>query len=292
MFISSLENHYAFAASFIYGFNTIQARRTLWEDLRRWSPNSLWLVLGDFNFLLSKEDKHNGAHITSYEVSDFRECYTDLGLVDLNSTGCFFTWSNGHVWSKLDRVLANPLWFSLPQQTHVHFDNPGVFSNHSPASVQLDPQQPRGNRNFKFFNMWADHPHFLEVISQGWNTQVNGSCMYSLYRKLKCLKRPLKELNKLHFSHISERVARAEADLATHQSLLHHDRDNTQLLSQERNLRSSLLNLKYTEQMFFGQKLKSYFLKEADKGSRFFHSLMSQKHQRNHIPAIKFPLVV
>jgi hypothetical protein len=102
----------------------------------------------------------------------------------------------------------------------------------------------------------------------------------------------LKELNKLHFSHISERVARAEADLATHQSLLHHDRDNTQLLSQERNLRSSLLNLKYTEQMFFGQKLKSNFLKEADKGSRFFHSLMSQKHQRNHIPAIKFPLVV
>lgn len=41
--------------------------------------------------------------------------------------------------------------------------------------------------------------------------------------------------------------------------------------------------------MFFGQKLKSNFLKEAEKGSRFFHSLMSQKHRRNHIPAIQVP---
>nr|TKS16111.1 hypothetical protein D5086_0000026840 [Populus alba] len=156
-------------------------------------------------------------------VSGFRECCTGLGLADLNSTA-----------------------------------SPGAFSDHSRASVQFGPQQPRGNRNFKFFNM-----------------------------KLECLKRPLKELNKLHFSHISERVTRPEADLATLQSLLYHNQDNTQLLSRERNLRSSLLNLKYTEQMFFGQKLKSNFLKEAEKGSHFFHSLMSQKHRRNHIPADK-----
>lgn len=91
VFISSLKNHYTFIASFVYGFNNIQARRALWEDLRRWSPNSQWLVLDDFNSLLSQKDKHNGAHVTSYKVSDFRECCTDLGLVDLNSTGYFFT---------------------------------------------------------------------------------------------------------------------------------------------------------------------------------------------------------
>jgi len=161
---------------------------------------------------------------------------------------------------------VNPLWSSLPQQAHVHFDTPGVFSDHSSASVQIGQRQPRGNRNFKFFNMWADHPQFLEVTLQSWNNPVSGSYMFTLCRKLKCLKRPLKELNKLHFSHISKRVAHAEKDLPAHQSFLQQNLDNDQLLLQERNLRSSLLNLKQAELLYFRQKLKCNFLKEADKG--------------------------
>jgi hypothetical protein len=102
--------------------------------------------------------------------------------------------------------------------------------------------------------------------------------MFTLCRKLKSLKRPLKELNKLHFSHISKRVARAENSLATHQSLLHQNLDNDQLLLQESNLRSSLLNLKQAELLYFKQKLKCNFLNEAYKGSNFFHALMGQKH--------------
>jgi hypothetical protein len=69
-----------------------------------------WIVLGDFNSILSQEDKHNGDPVSSYEVSDFRACYSDLGLSDLNYTGCHYTWSNGTIWTKIDRVLANPLW--------------------------------------------------------------------------------------------------------------------------------------------------------------------------------------
>jgi len=97
---------------FAYGYNTISARRALWKDLKRWCPSSPWIVLGDFNSILSQDDKHNGEHVSNYEVSDFRECCADLGLADLNATGCHFTWSNGSVWSKIDRVMVNPLWSS------------------------------------------------------------------------------------------------------------------------------------------------------------------------------------
>jgi hypothetical protein len=38
--------------------------------------------------------------------------------------------------------------------------------------------------------------------------------------------------------------------------------------------------------MFFGQKLKCAFFKDCDKGTRFFHSLMSHRHIRHHIPVI------
>ena len=96
--------------------------------------------------------------------------------------------------------MVNTHWPTLQQQAHVHFDNPGAFSDHSPSSIQIGSRQPCRNRNFKFFNMWTDHPQFLGLIEQCWNTPVYGSYMFTLCRKLKLLKRPLKELNKLHYS--------------------------------------------------------------------------------------------
>jgi len=47
-----------------------------------------------------------------------------------------------------------------------------------------------------------------------------------------------------------------------------------------------LINLKSVEKMFFAQKLKCNLFKESDRGTSFFHALMSQKNKRNHIPAI------
>jgi hypothetical protein len=82
--ITSLVQQFSFTATFIYGFNTITVRRALWEDLRSWGMDSPWLLLGDFNSILSQEDTHNGEPISTYETSDFRECCSDLGIADLN----------------------------------------------------------------------------------------------------------------------------------------------------------------------------------------------------------------
>jgi len=97
--------------------------------------------------------------------------------------------------------------------------------------------------------------------------------MFILCKKLKLLKGSLRSLNSLHFSHISERVARAEKALNDTQLLLQNDMDNGQLLALEKLQRLNLVNLKSAEKMFFSQKLKCAFFKECDKGSRFFHSL-------------------
>jgi len=182
--------------------------------------------------------------------------------------------------------LFNPFWSSLQCSAHVHFDMHGAFSDHSPALVCLH-QRVSSRRNFKFFNMWASYDQFIEIVSRHWSISVYGTPMYTLCKKLKSLKGLLKELNKLHFSHISERVSRLETELDLHQIALHHNRGNSLLLEQDRLLRLKLLRLKSTENMFFSQKVKRNFLKESDKGSRFFHALMSQNHQRNFIPAIQ-----
>nr|TKS17469.1 hypothetical protein D5086_0000012930 [Populus alba] len=254
------------------------------EDLRSWNSSHPWLILGDFNSLLSSSDKHNGEAISSYEVSDFNGCCLDIGLRDVNYTGCHYTWSNGTVWSKLDRVLINPFWPSLHRSTHVHFETPGAFSDHSPAAVRLDPYV-QGRRSFKFFNMWAAHDQFMGVVSSCWSSSIYGTPMYILCRKLKLLKGPLKELNRLHFSHISERVSRLESQLDQLQTVFQQDRDNPLLLEQDKLLRSKLSSLKYAENQFFRQKIKCQFLKDSDRGSKFFHALMGHNHRRSFIPA-------
>ena len=74
--------------------------------------------------------------------------------------------------------------------------------------------------------MWADHFGFLELSSKKWKAHISSSCMYILCKRLKFLKGPLCELNRLHFSHISEMVTRDECELDCHQTLLQNDKDN------------------------------------------------------------------
>ena len=135
--ISSLVNQYSFVATFVYGYNTIIAKRSIWEDFWKWYFTSPWIILGDFKLLLSQDDKHNGETISSYEVLDFRDCCSNLRLTNLNFIGCHFTWINWKIYSKIDRVLVNPYWSTLQKIAHIHFSTPGAFSDHSPASVYI-----------------------------------------------------------------------------------------------------------------------------------------------------------
>jgi len=93
---------------------------------------------------------------------------------------------------------VNPLWSSSQMQTHVHFCTPGAFSDHSLASIKIGLRPLLGKRNFKFLNMWVAHPNFTELITNNWETEVPGSRMCILCKRLKFLKKHLRELNKLH----------------------------------------------------------------------------------------------
>ena len=137
-------------------------------------------------------------------------------------------------------------------------------------------QQPQGRSNFKFFNMWTEHEKFLQIVADHWCRVINGSPMFILCAKLRSLKRPLRILNQQHFGHISERVAKASAELEQIQLVRQLDCDNERLQDQEKDLRLKLANVKAAERMFFSQKLKYKFLEESDRGSKFFHSLMNQ----------------
>ncbi|KAI5675421.1 hypothetical protein M9H77_06371 [Catharanthus roseus] len=81
----------------------------LWGSLTQFGLRlqKLWLVLGDFNSVRYSKDREGQVQVPSYEIRDFMSYCVDLGLVDINATGTFFTWTNKQTWSKTDRSLKN-----------------------------------------------------------------------------------------------------------------------------------------------------------------------------------------
>lgn len=56
----------------VYGFNTVDQRKTLWSQLEQMAPKIKmpWLLCGDFNDVLTPQDRQ-GNSVTIAELKDF-----------------------------------------------------------------------------------------------------------------------------------------------------------------------------------------------------------------------------
>lgn len=114
--------------------------------------------MGDFNSITSPDEKIYGAEVTGYETKDMLELA--LGLVDMASYGCFYTWTNNQVWCKLDRAMVNPGWLQADYFGQASFLPSGCLSDHSPCVVSLFRTEQQRKSPFRFFNLWTKHAYF------------------------------------------------------------------------------------------------------------------------------------
>ncbi|KAH1241965.1 putative ribonuclease H protein [Glycine max] len=106
-----------FQVLFIYGLHFIVARRSLWINLTSINANMNcpWLLIGDFNSILSPTDCFNGAEPNAYEL----------------------------VWSKLDRALCNQAWFNSFGNYACEVMEFISISDHTPLVVTTELVVPR-----------------------------------------------------------------------------------------------------------------------------------------------------
>ncbi|XP_020255421.1 uncharacterized protein LOC109832477 [Asparagus officinalis] len=215
--VQSLDERMKCVITSIYGLNQMQARKDLWLELKMLQLSTInepWLLCGDFNTVISNDEKFGGSILSEADTKDFRDCIKDCNLNHLKTTGCFYTWNNkqdqdSRVWSRLDMALVNDAWIHLYTSSQVEFLLPR-FSDHFPALVYFYDECPGGKKPFKFFNMWTKHDSFLLVVTTIWQTKIDEYKMYSVCMKLKQLRGALKDINKKHYYNISEQVQRAK----------------------------------------------------------------------------------
>lgn len=128
----------------------------LWDFLRSISSNSPWLIQGDYNCILSSDEKSGGSALDIDVVSDFRSCLDDVGLLEVRRMGCRFSWTNNQmddrrIWYLLDRALFNSEGFHCFSHSTASLYSSGI-SDHSPLLVDLNPDVHSKPKPFRYFD--------------------------------------------------------------------------------------------------------------------------------------------
>lgn len=73
--------------TFAHGFNNIAKRKGIWQKLKILNTEPC-IILGDFNIVVSVNDKINGLFVQPMEVAYFYGCIEDIGLGQFTRRGC------------------------------------------------------------------------------------------------------------------------------------------------------------------------------------------------------------
>jgi endonuclease/exonuclease/phosphatase family metal-dependent hydrolase len=131
-------------------------------------PDTLWLLLGDFNFIRSSKNRNKpGGDVNDMFI--FNDIIGHLGLVELPIKGRMYTWSNMHqqpLLEQLDWFFTTPTWTTHFPYTLV-LPMANFSSDHVPCVVTIDTVIPK-TRIFRFESYWVDHPTFLQCVKDSW----------------------------------------------------------------------------------------------------------------------------
>jgi len=139
----------------------------MWTALQRLSTyiQGAWCLLGDFNAILSKQDRIGGNTVSDYDIQELSNFMEECEVLEMPSSGAFFTWTNKTIWSSIDRVFINNLG-------HEEFDYtlakylPQELSDHTPILIQFHVT-PKPPPQLQFYDMWSTHNDFQAIISSG-----------------------------------------------------------------------------------------------------------------------------
>ncbi|XP_057836070.2 uncharacterized protein LOC131046358 [Cryptomeria japonica] len=254
--------------------------RKLWAHIRyvrSYAPFLPWILAGDFNAVLSLEEKRGGLPRLGPAADMFRTNVDSLALMDVKPSNGIFTWNNRQsgpeaIAQRLDRFLVSCSWVrgSLVICSEI-LDWRG--SDHWPIKFSTSAFPNPKNPPFKFQLMWLRDPSLGDLVAQWWRDDAPtfGTSMYSLVKKLQYVKFHLKRWNRLSFGNFRARkrealdclavITRQIRDLGFSEALGHAESQALKLV-EEWELR---------EEIFWKQKARIDWLQEGDRNTAFFH---------------------
>ncbi|KAL0926223.1 hypothetical protein M5K25_002435 [Dendrobium thyrsiflorum] len=178
--------------STIYGIKDLHIRRGLWDSIERLSPSNIsFIVGGDFNCILSKEDKIEGKRFIFSQGPDqeMKSFMVNNDFHDVGVIGPRFTWCNNkegtsRIWERLDRCLLNSSAIQcVPFSMIRHLAR--VASDHSPFIFKICDIPHPLKKFIQFEDVWKCYTAAWNVVLKSWRKSDFGDDVEILQEKNK-----------------------------------------------------------------------------------------------------------
>lgn len=250
-----------------------------WHLLQQLSilSNLPWVLMGDFNDLRSMKEKKNSNPHPNWLLNGFNQAIECSGLSDFEFQGSQFTWEKGRgtdrwVREKLDRILVSDSWLNMFKNAKaISFEAPS--SDHLPLALWPNPvTRSRRHRRFKFENLWIRERRCIEIVQNTWE---NSSGLRLRDRLDICSKEIWRWGKKL------VKDFQLQIDLCKHQMEILRTRTYSNGVHDFFEAQRQCIRLLHQQDMYRKQRAKSFWLKEGDTNSRFFHNSIKARRRGN-----------
>ncbi|XP_057812491.1 uncharacterized protein LOC131026578 [Salvia miltiorrhiza] len=223
-----------------------------------------FLMIGDFNAILGAHERRGRRVPASTPCEDFRAFIDDHDLIQPDTSGPFFTWTDRRrfpapIESVLDRALFSQdfadIWFSSSSMVL-----PRLGSDHSPILLRCqDTANPPAGRRFRFLNMWCSHEGFLDQVRASWTLPLDCLC-------------PM--------------------DLSSLQENIDEQGYTDDFFDQEVNLQAHIGSFLLRKSEHLRQQSRVSWLSDGDRNTRFFHSMVKWRRSNQNIKQLSIDGVI
>ncbi|XP_026434040.1 uncharacterized protein LOC113331560 [Papaver somniferum] len=238
----------------IHAYSLTINTRSLWADLSAISTlNKPWMIIGDFNAVLSIQEKKGGRNPLTSAMLDFNNCIQNCDLIQAPKTGWGY------------KVGTRGI------------------SDHSPlfgASASLPKPL---NVPFRALKVWMSHEGFKKIIEEAWKVEVRGNPGFIFLIKLKQLKIILKNWNWNIFGDVRKKIQQADEEVMRLSIISDQSPSDTKLLNDLVTSRGIQELVTQQQQEIDRQKAKVKWMKFGASNSKNFHVNMKIRQMHNVI---------
>ena len=242
------------------------------------------MFFGDFNEIVSLEEKEGGVPRSERLMDAFREAIDDCGVKDLGFKGSRFTWQRGNspstlIRERLDRMLGDDEWCNLfPSWEVAHL--PRYRSDHAPLLLKtgINDQYRRNNKLFRFEAMWLSRDECATVVEEAWRSSGGDDVSTRLARvsnKLACWASQI-------FGDLKKRKKNALSGL---DELQQRDQDAS-VIAQCHAIAGDLDAINRLEESYWHARARANEIRDGDKNTKYFHHKASQRKRRSCIKGL------
>ena len=267
----------------IYGWPETSNKYLTWQLIRQIKQQCGEPVLffGDFNEIVSVNEKAGGVPRCERLMDAFRETMDDCEVKDLGFKGCCFTWQRGNspstlIQERLDRMLANEGWCDIyPSWEVLHL--PRYRSDHAPLLLKtgVNDSFRRGSKLFKFEALWLSKEECKNVVEAAWVESVGEGLTLRLER----VSQHLSTWATHTFGNLKKRKKEAFSRLSN----LQQQMPDAAILDQCRVVSRDLDEIHRLEESYWHARARTNEIRDGDKNTKYFHHKASQRKRRNTI---------